>query len=300
MDKIDKIILAELGNDCRQPLSNIGRRIRKSPQFVKYHLENLKQSEIKGIPIITDFYRAGYTEVTALIKFDIIDPLSEKVLIDYLFRMTETYKLLYTNGNYDIICSFILKDLSELSKIKEEITKVANVEIKFLVNYQTNISSLNYLSEKYSDKNIELKQQKETMSEPEIKEIVAELHRNPFASLLEISGKINSTYDKVKYAIKKSKLLLGNTIIISERSVQRAIIFFKIKNKSSFGSYCKLDKNIVETNYLVGEYDAYIIVESIENVKQINKKIIYDLRESVSDYTMLDANQFYKYGWFGL
>ncbi|MBU0472324.1 MAG: Lrp/AsnC family transcriptional regulator [Nanoarchaeota archaeon] len=154
MDKIDKIILAELANNCRQPLSKIGKTIRKSPQFVKYRLENLKEKTIKNIPIIIDFYSLGYQEVTALIKFDIIDPISEKIVIDHLFKMTETYKLVYLNGNYDLLVSFVVKNLSEIPRIKENLETFAKTNIIFLTNYSAKILSHNYLSEKYSEKKI--------------------------------------------------------------------------------------------------------------------------------------------------
>ncbi|MBU0472323.1 MAG: hypothetical protein KKF89_04575 [Nanoarchaeota archaeon] len=134
----------------------------------------------------------------------------------------------------------------------------------------------------------------------QIKPVIKELQRNPFASLLEISQNLKTSYDKVSYAIKNSTLFLGNTLLISEQEIQRSIIFFKIKNKQALDSYCKFDKNIVEINYLIGNYDSYIIVESLENIKQLAKKIIFDLKEAITSYTILDANQFYKYGWYGL
>jgi DNA-binding Lrp family transcriptional regulator len=299
MDKIDKIILSDISENCRKSMSEIGKSIRKSPQFTRYRVENLKQKAIHIIPIIFDFYSLGYTEVTGLVKFKFIEPLSEKILIDELFKKTETYKLAYTSGNYSLLVSFIVKDLDHAQIIKEELMAKFNIEMDLLVNYETRLFALNYLSEKYSEKDIILNK-KEIKEEKVFPEFLMELQKNPLSSTLEISGKIDSSYDKCIYYIKNSNLLLGNSMILSHRIVERAFVLLNLKSKKSFDSLCKGLKNVTEVNYFIGNYDALITVESTEKINQIVKSVVYSLKDHINEYDILNINRFYKYGWYGL
>jgi len=48
MDKFDLIILATLSENCRTPLSKIGKKINRSPQFVKYRIKGISDEKENG------------------------------------------------------------------------------------------------------------------------------------------------------------------------------------------------------------------------------------------------------------
>ncbi len=299
MDKFDFIILFALSDDCRQSLTKIGKQINRSPQFVKYRVDQLKRHVIKQIPILVDFYRQGFQEVTALIKFPIIDPLTEKTFIDFLFKRKETYKLFSITGEHSILCSFIIKNQSEIHEIKESLLEIAPFDVDFSTNYKTTIYSHNYLGEHCSDKKITLQQTHQFEEMPSLlKKILVELQQNPFSSNLEISQKLKESYDRVSYSIKNNQLILGNNLLLSNQITKKAFVFLKVMDFNRLSSYCDLQKNVLEISHITGAYDVIVALETISNLKQTIGQLLFDLRQIIQKHTVCEVNNTYKYGWY--
>lgn len=299
MDKFDYIILASLSENCRMPLSKIGKKIRRSPQFVKYRIEQLKKNTIKQISFITNFYKQGFEEVTAMIKFPIINPLIEKIFIDFLFKKKETYKLFSISGSNSILCSFIVKDLKEVFEIKKELLSIAPFDINFFVNYKSEIYSHDYFGEYRPEKKIVIEKSDEEVKMGRVlKKSLVELQKNPFISNLEISNNIKESYDRVNYAMNNDNLVVGNNLILSNQVTSKAFIFMKVSDLKKVSDYSNLQKNIVETNFFVGKDDVLINVETISKLKQTTKKILFDLKNIIQEYEVIESTNTYKYGWF--
>ncbi len=299
MDKFDYIILSSLAEDCRQSFSGIGKKIKRSPQFVTYRVEQLKQHSIKQIPFIVDFNTQGYQEVVALIKFPLIDPLREKMFIDSLFKRKETYKLFSVSSEESILCSFVVKKYAEIEHIKKSLGEIAPFSITFFSNYKTNIYAHNYLGEHHSEKKLILEEteQRAVMS-PLLKNIIAQLQQNPFISNLEISQNIDESYDKVTYATKNNAFIIGNNLLLSPHITEKVFVFLKVNDMTKLNSYCDLQKNIVEINQIIGSYDAILHIETTSNSKQILRQILFELKDNIQEYKILEANNTYKYGWY--
>jgi len=177
--------------------------------------------------------------------------------------------------------------------------KIVDVEITLMTNYSTRIFSHSYLGDKESKTIFTIGKEGE-IKKDEIKSIFQSLQKNPLMSLLDISRETDLSYDQIRYNLSKYKKSLSNTLLLKPKNVQRELVLLKTSNKKFIDNYAKLHRNITEINYTVGEYDSYIIVEALNNVRHITKTIIYELKDSLDAFSILDLSQIYKYGWYGL
>ena len=94
MDKLDLRILSELDNNCRTPLSTIGKLISKSPQYVKYRFEKLINDKIiRNVSFIQNL-TLNQTEIIAFISLKGTQIIEEQKLLDFIFKLSQRiYKL---------------------------------------------------------------------------------------------------------------------------------------------------------------------------------------------------------------
>ncbi len=299
LDKIDRSILYELDTDCRKSLSEIAKTIRKSPAYVKYRIDRLKEEQvIQAVTFVIDFPQSR-TEQYCFIRLKNSDLIEEKLLIDFLFKLTETYRLYYCDGEYDIIVSFLVKNLNDLNDIKNKLlTHFSNIDKLFfnhvgqstlyLKKYLQGTPDSDYVSPKTNTEDLDVF----------TKVVLVELQRNPFISLLELSGKLNLSYDKIKYFFKTSKPYRATRLLLSEKWIKKVILFVDItKDFDKLYEYCSFHLNIMQIDNVVGEYNFAIFFEYLphENPHRIIKEFLYRFKSAIRNHTKLMIINTYKY-----
>lgn len=298
LDKLDLIILSELDKDCRAPISAIAKKIRKSPQYVKYRVQRLQDEQIiKGVTIFTDL-QENQQEVYCFMKFKGTDVVAEKTLMDFLFKMPETHRLFYCDGEYEIIATLIIRDIEQLNKITENIlTNFSNIDSLF---FNTVGLSEIYLKKYLQNNDVNTIAIKKSTIDIFGKSVVNAMQNTPFATLLELSQILKVTYDKIKYYFKNNKPYLGSRLLLSERFIKKSMLCIDIqKDFEKFIQYARIHPNIVQIDQLAGLYNYAIYFESLpENeLNRISRQALYDFKNSIRTHMKLEIIQTYKYRW---
>ncbi|MDO8553647.1 MAG: Lrp/AsnC family transcriptional regulator [Candidatus Micrarchaeota archaeon] len=301
LDKIDLRILYELDVDCRQPISNIAKKIRKSSAYVKYRINRLKEEKvIQSVSVLVDFPKGVY-ENYGFIRLKGSGVIEEKLLLDFLFKMPETYRLYWCDGKYEIIASFLVKDLRRLNEIKNIlVNNFSNIEIIFFHTVaDSKLSVKNYLVGELDQHMLSIGRD---ALEPEqlSKQIVIELQRNPFASLLEISTVLGISYDRIKYLFKTALPYKGMRLVLGEsnQKVKKAILFLDVvKRTEEIMEHAAYHPNVVQTDNLVGEYNFVLYFECFadQEIQRIIKEFLYQFKDAIANHIRIDIVNTYKY-----
>lgn len=120
MDEIDIKILRMLQKDARTPLKEIASQCNVSTDTIKNRFDMMmKKGIIKGTTIIIDPKELNH-ECIVLIGIETMQPYSNQVL-NMVKKIPDTCTATRSMGHYDIEAIFILKDIEQVSKIKEMI-----------------------------------------------------------------------------------------------------------------------------------------------------------------------------------
>ena len=299
LDKIDLRILYELDKECRQPLSSIGKKIRKSPQYVKYRVERLKTEQVIQSVILFTGLPQGTMEAYAFIKLKGSGIVEEKLLIDFLFKMPETYRLYLCDGSYDLAATFLVSDLSRLQEIKETMLgnfpNIANVT--FSIAAGSEIYLKKYLHDALDTERI-MPTHAVAPSEPVSHAVLRELQRNPFSSLLELSQALKVSYDQVKYLFRNGKPYLGTRLLFSQQTVKRAALLIDVTaNAAQIREHCAANPHIVQCDTVLGSYGMMVFFESLisEELQRHIKQFLYQFKDAIAEHCKLEVVSIYKY-----
>ena len=181
LDKIDLRTLYELDKDCRVSISTIAKIIHKSPQYVKYRIKRLREENIiKTVTFFTPLSQ-NVTQNYAFIKLKGSGVIEEKLLLDFLFKMPQTYRLYFCDGEFDIVATFLTKNIMQLDDIKETLSNnFPNIENIFFNHVGfSEIHTKKYLQDTHKVSTIHLKESAEN-PDSLTKSVLSELKKNPF------------------------------------------------------------------------------------------------------------------------
>lgn len=304
LDKIDSRILYELDKDCRQPLSAIAKKIRKSPQYVKYRVERLKEEQIIQAVSVFAPFPPDTIETFAFITLRGSNVVEERLLLDFLFKLPETHRLYHSDGEFDIIITLMVKHHERLDEIKQTLmTNFLNIDRMY---YHALVSSAvytkKYLYDTLEINKITLEKSKEPMDFFS-RSLLFELQKEPFASLLDISDDLHVSYDKIKYAFKTTRPYLGTRLVLSSKIVKKAILFIDaISDVEKIKEHAAAHPNITQADHILGEYTMAIFFESLatEEIHRIIKEFLYEFKDAIRSHTKLTIMNTYKYRWLDL
>jgi Lrp/AsnC family leucine-responsive transcriptional regulator len=118
----DKAILAELGLDARQNLTELARKVHLSKQVVSYRIKQLeKMNVIRGYHAIPDIYRLGKAHFRVFVKYHQLDGETERGLIRELSRCAEISWLTLLDGDFDLEFVVWSDHIMEFEQIYDEI-----------------------------------------------------------------------------------------------------------------------------------------------------------------------------------
>ena len=221
--KLEKRILYELDRDASQTLGEIGKKIRKSPQYVEYWLKKfVDEKQIDKFTAVIDYKRLGYTNYFIYLSFRAMPPKKEEEFFAYLLKEKQVTVIYRCYGIWDAVFAVQAKDPLELHEI------LSRVEEKFGDNIgdwtiETHVGShyfgRNYLSEDFEPKAHTPftggKAKQEEIDNKDMK-ILSVLKENARASTIELAKESGLTPDIVRYRIKKLRernILLGASIL---------------------------------------------------------------------------------------
>lgn len=212
IDSFDLKILNELDCDARQSYSEVGKKIRRSKQFVANRIKLLEQKKIIEEYVLDSNLRAtGYSLFSVFVQFQKIDKLKEMRILNYLNKSKYVGYSLKTIGNWDLFISIKAKNVTDFynflggfhRQFKGLIKKESiNLEVRGI---DTNLKFLNESRRGTSYCFVNNPADQVLEFNDIERQIIWHLRTSPLLSYLELSEKIGKTYSTVKKIVQNLK-----------------------------------------------------------------------------------------------
>lgn len=290
MDVLDNKIICILERDCRTPISQIAKQLRTNRNVITYRLNNLKNRGIinKYITAI-NLGKLGYS--TYKIYFKISQSNNSNELIDFLKTKKEIIHLIKLEGEYNLSCVIVAKNIVEFDNYLTEIKSKFEKNIKDLqVNIVVYSKIFKFEKLLLGAKNQPTKVEKYSSDETKVtldkidKKILHALSQNATLSYIELTKKTGFTLDIVKYRMRKLKESIISAFRIlfdlSKFGYFHYVILIKSKNmkksdENKLITWSTMKQNVMYCTKRIGKYDFKINVA----IKDIN-----DLRNFINEF----------------
>jgi Lrp/AsnC family leucine-responsive transcriptional regulator len=108
----DLIILSELEDNARQPLSKLAKKLRISQQQLSYRLQVLKRRNILGgYYTQINFPMFGYTKYRTMVNISNYTQPKEKEILHFLMHHPNVQWIVECGGKWDFIINFVAKNV---------------------------------------------------------------------------------------------------------------------------------------------------------------------------------------------
>ncbi len=309
IDLLDRKILHQLDKGSRTSYSAIAKRLKTSPQVVKYRVENLYT---RGILLycwpMVEYRGIGYFFGLHFIKLQNMNPKKEEELYDYLNSHKNIPIIMRSQGYVDLIIAIDGNGIHQLSEIVRELQ---NKFSELFVEWDTVIPigfsrfDRNYLVGKEEitpDVAFTGAPKKMAVDETDRK-ILSMLNYNARVSTREIAEKVGISYESALKRIRtmeKVGVIQAYTILPDHLKLgyprYRTLVKFKNLNEQEerkFFTYCNLHPNIVHHLKVLGNWDLVIDIE-VENMEKL-REIIMDIKFKFSNVVQaVEPNYVYK------
>ena len=279
LDLKDKKLLYEIDFDARKPYSMIAKKLKMSKRGVQYKLENLeKKKTLLGYTPVINLSKLGYFYFRVFIKFQNLTRELRKKIEDYITKSNNIGWAIWYYGVYDIGFTIWAKNVSDFKKtinkfyfsfdkyIKERVESIGT-EVVFYKN--------RYLLMNKSTENFVLEEKKEEIELDDIdKKLLKILVKQPRATIINISNKIEESAKRIAYRLKRLKrenILLGIRPIINHQLLGKTHykVFMDLNNSSEvmikqLETYVIGNPRIIYTVKAFGtcDFDVELMVDS--------------------------------------
>jgi DNA-binding Lrp family transcriptional regulator len=319
-DLWDRRILYELDCDARASFSEIGRKVKRSPQWVKYRVERLRKlGAIKHLYPIIDYSRLGYLHAGLWLKLADATPAEEGAFLNDCYKESAVQVVYRTEGEYDLFLGVFAQGLPALegfiSRFKE-----AHGAIISSLDFSLATSSCKFrrhylLGGKPGDESgIMVGAAGKAAKADEGDLFILEcLNADPRMGIIEMARKTGMGKDAVIYrlrSLKKDKVLLGCTLQVNFRNlpVQSYAILLRTagmgqEKRAELQTFCRLSGKAVRLHSALGSYDFMIELEDESRdacrwfYKELCRRFAKSLRGSSMQYIYsLDKHRLFPTG----
>ncbi len=298
MDKIDKKILFELDNNCRQTLKDIGGKVRLSQQAVEKRINKMiDKGIVNSFQTIIAYQLLGYTTYIIYLRLQGTSIEIEEKIIEKLKLKENIIALWRCEGIYDLMLGIQAKDVFELNKI---IIDLNNNLGKFIQNYEivTNVGAEHYaryyLIDKKGKGKLFLTGGESNISKLDKEDLIIlkKLISKPRINFVELASETKLTLDIVRYRFRKllnKNILQGFSIVLNPRKsgFLHYRILFKLKNidkstQNKIFDFAHSMDNIRMITKSFGVCELTLDIE-VENADQL-RAILTDFRNKFKDH----------------
>ena len=317
LSKVEKSVLSKLEADSRQPLSKIGKKIRRSQQQVSYTVNSLiEKGVIQNFDTLIDYSKLDIINFRVFFKISYSSQEKIDELINHINSDTHTSHLVTCGGSYDMICTFFALNPSQFNKTLKGILSKFPEQIQ---NYDVLTTIvIRWFSRKYifGDLPEEIiiggDRVPEIVDEVDMR-ILDELSEDGRKSSVKIAELISVTPKTVMQRIKKlrsRKLILGFKPLLNPRKMGYVsnLLLIKYHNitpemEKELIDYLKAYPNVVGAVKTLGEWDIEIKIETKDTMEfrkvemEIRQKftLLIQQIESIPLYKIYKNNYFPKF-----
>lgn len=301
MDLTDRKILYELDQDSRQSLSSIAKKIRTSPQVVKYRVEALLSSgALQYCWPMVEYRKAGYFFGLYFFKLQNMDEKAERELFEYLNGNRYIPIIMRGEGYADLIIAICAKGIFHLRDIITELNNRfgrnfreydATIPIGFTQFHRAYLVGAERKAPRKAAPAFTGADVREEALNANERKVLSMLNHNARVSLVQIAKKTGISGITAKNIVRKlqrigiiqSYTILPDHVLLGK---PRHRVLFKLANLSSqrermLFAYCQMHPNIVHHLRVIGYWDLVLDIE-VERGEPF-RKIIQEMKHKFSD-----------------
>ncbi|MBU1976031.1 MAG: AsnC family transcriptional regulator [Nanoarchaeota archaeon] len=316
LDLLDRKLIYELDEDSRQSYSQLGKKIRASPEVVRYRLNRLIENKIiDNFMTIIDVGSLGFYHYEMYFRFQKLTEAIEKEFIEFMINSNNILWLSSCTGHFDLVFSTIAFNNIHYSQIISRITDKYG-DFIFERNIQSTIKiphfTRSYLLPKKNTQQIgfESANKKIVNIDRTDFKILRTIMNDGRMPISEIANQIKSTVDIVKYRLnnlRKSGVIQTFRPRLNKNFMGYELyqILFRFKNlndtlKNQFIEFCKSLGHIVYVLDTIGRYDLIVELEPKDqnHFNELLKKIRNQFSDFIIDYETIAITKEHKMDYF--
>ena len=314
VDSYDRKILFELDKNARISTTELGKKLRKSKQFVDYRIKRLEEEGVlSGYITVIDYSKLGYQSIRVYLKFHNITPEQQEKLENDLINDKEVWWLVTTEGLWDVAYATAVKNVLDFYDYWDKImTKYRKYISKRSVVIYTHIKQYpkSYIvNQKNTDQGTLVGASKDIVSvgkkDIQLLKLLSDNGRMPF---LELANRLNTSPQVIRNHInklKKNKVILGYRALIDVsflgyRYYKSYINLLHTERIQELKQFCLQHPNILNLNRTIGgrDFEIELQVKSFDEFDSIMKEIRQHFAGMIDDYEFIIAREEKKMVYF--
>ena len=314
LDSYDRRILFELDKNARITTTEIGKKIRKSKQFLDYRIKNLEEQKIlKGYITVIDYSKLGYSSIRVYFKFHNITPEEQNILENELIKDKDVWWLVTLEGVWDVGYAIAVKNILDVYEYWDKImTKYRKFISKRSLVVYTHIRQYpkSYIINKPNDDSgtiVGESREVELLNTFDIS-LLKILSNDARITLLNLSLKLKTSPQVVKSHITRLEnkhIIQGYRALIDVsflgyRYYKAYINLLDTTNMHKIYAYCKQHPNILNVNRTIGgrDFEIELQAKSFDEFDSIMKDMRRIFAGIIDDYEFVIAREEKKMNYF--
>lgn len=288
LDLKDRKILYEMDVNCRQPISEIAKKVRLSKDTVLYRIRKLEKDNILlRYQAYINHGKLGYMSARINFKLQNTTPEKEKEIIEFIQKQPFVGFFASVEGNIDLVVWVLVKTVNELNEFWEVITKkyINHIERTEMGAYTkiVHYPRTFFIDNKRNTKEMIFTSvdQPEKLDKTDL-EIIKILTKNARESIVSIANKLKISTKTASSRIKnleKRQIIRGYTALFNMEKLGFSYykIYFDFQNTSpeklkKLDGFITNHPNIVYRDYVISGHSCEIEVQ-VKNEKELRDLI---------------------------
>lgn len=289
LNKRDEEILRILNKNCREPDSNIAKKLKISKQAVSYRIKKMQESGlIKNFYTEFNLSKLGFNSYYIFLELEKITNKTENEIIKKFVVEENIGWIINGIGKSNIILLVYAKTLNEFEDLY---FRIKNICSEYLRNVDFSILTKSHkLSYRFLETDlggIQTEQFPPIIMDGEDIKLMKALAQNARERITTISNQTDMSIDIVRYRLKKlkeNKVINGFRIKldISKLGIQWYLLLIKLqpidkKTKNRLLNYILQQKETYYLTSTIGNYDLIIDLQVASSTDVRN--LIFELRD---------------------
>ena len=306
LSKRETRILSELSKNARESQSDIAKRLRTSPQTLKYNLDNLKEKHVFKAHVIIDPARLGLITIRCFLNFTTFNKHTQNDLIKELTETPDVVHVQRLRLGADLLVEYAVPNLSYFNKAHTQFLHDNSDAIRNKNTYPVLVRytfDRNYLRPRTKNRSMILSGDREPaqLSKTE-QDILEALIQAPQATIIDLARTTNYDPRTVRNAIKtceENKIIRGYSIDLDyhQASISSALLgvefsYVTPQELDRFVEFANQTKEIVGLEKVIGQERVFVTIETFKNYTEV----IEALREEfkITEYKVFEAGNIHK------
>ena len=313
----DLILLAELEDNARKPLSKLAKILRISQQLLSYRLQSLqKRNILAGYYTQINFTMFGYTRYRTMIRLSNYSNKKIVEMVAYLKEHPNVQWFVECGGRWDYLVNFMAKNIIQFSNFLKDFRctfpkQIRNVDVltavevielgrAYFIKSHRDVADLSYFGRDFEAQKID-------NFDFKILDLISENARMTSAQISEKLGVSPNTVSlRIKNMVKKDVIRGFKPQIHLENtpySTYKALIKFQNyteEREVDIINFVKTDVNVVAIIKLIGQWDFEVEfeVDSREAMLNLTRTFRDEFKDVIKEFDVIPLYHEYKYNFF--